>query len=122
MLMEKRLLLKILDLPAWQAAQNGSLVQAPVDLADGYVHFSTAAQVQETLDKWFAGAENAILIAFDATDFDEKLKWEESRGGDLFPHVYGDVKASQAKAWWSLKIGPAGAPIAPVDALEYELS
>lgn len=119
--MQKRLILKILDTPTWQAALGGERVQVAVDIADGYVHFSTADQVQETLDKWFQGVENAVLIAFDADDFKDTIKWEISRGGDLFPHVYGDVLASQAVYVWNMKLGPNGAPVAPFDALNFEL-
>ncbi|ACT58596.1 DUF952 domain-containing protein [Hirschia baltica] len=120
-IMENRLLFKILDATAWQAAIAGELVQAPVDIADGYVHFSTAFQVQETLDKWFQGEEEAVLIAFDANAFGDQLKWEVSRGNDKFPHVYGEVRANQAIKVWYMDIGPSGAPQAPDDALKFEL-
>ena len=120
--MTNRLILKILEKSSWEAAKEGALVQAPVDVADGYVHFSTTDQVQDTLDKWFQGVEGAVLLAFDADDFLETLKWEPSRGGDLFPHVYGDVFAWQAKQSWTMVIGPSGAPQAPKEALEFDLS
>ncbi len=119
--MEKRLLLKILEGPAWEAAIAGAEVQAPVDIADGYVHFSTASQVQETLDKWFQGIEGAVLIAFDARDFEDTLKWEVSRGGDLFPHVYGKVSADKAVKHWKMSLGSNNAPIAPAEALNFEI-
>lgn len=121
-MMKNRIIFKILENSSWEAAKEGALIQAPVDIADGYVHFSTATQVQETLDKWFQGVENAVLIAFDTDDFSNTLKWEVSRGRELFPHVYGEVKAALAKKSWQMELGPSGAPLAPQEALEYDPS
>lgn len=104
---------KVLTAEQWAAAEKGALVQAPVDVADGYVHFSTSAQLQETLDKWFAGQAGCVLAAFRADAFGPDLKWEKARSGDLFPHVYGPVHASQAHALWLLEMGEHGAPLAP---------
>lgn len=64
---------------------------APIDVADGYIHFSTAAQVAETLAKHFTGVEGLILLAYAAEKFGDALKWEVSRGGDLFPHLYAHL-------------------------------
>ena len=61
---------------------------APVDIADGFIHFSTAAQARETAAKHFAGAHNLLLVALDADGLGDELKWEVSRGGDHFPHLY----------------------------------
>ena len=108
-----RTIFKVLTREQWAAAETGEPVQAPVDVADGYVHFSTAAQLQETLAKWFKGQEGCVLAAFDADDFGPDLKWEKSRGGDLFPHVYCVVRAGQAQTLWLLEIGEDGAPLAP---------
>jgi len=77
------------------------------------VHFSTRRQVQATLSKWFHGIEGCVLAAFDADDFEPDLKWEKARGGDLFPHVHGEVYASQMKSLWLLEMGEDGAPVAP---------
>jgi uncharacterized protein (DUF952 family) len=63
-----------------------------VDRADGFIHFSTAAQVAETAARHFAGAEGLILAAFDADTLGPDLKWEPSRGGALFPHLYGPLR------------------------------
>jgi len=83
------LIYKIFRSNEWQALRrDGSTTGAPVDVADGYVHFSTAAQVEETAAKYFAGAEGLMLVAVDATAAGEALKWEPSRGGALFPHLY----------------------------------
>lgn len=104
---------KVLTREQWAAAEAGEPVQAPVDVSDGYVHFSTGGQLQETLSKWFKGQEGCVLAAFDADEFERELKWEKSRGGQLFPHVYGLVRAGQATALWLLELGEDGAPLAP---------
>lgn len=68
---------------------DGAFAGAPVDLADGYMHLSTAAQLTETVDKHFAGQTGLHVAAVDLGSFGDGLKWEESRGGQLFPHLYG---------------------------------
>ena len=119
--MRTSVIFKILTADAWAAARSGADIAAPVDLADGYVHFSTAGQVQDTLDKWFEGADDLMLIAFSSRSFGDALKWEPSRGGDLFPHVYGSVRADQALHVWRLSARPEAAPLAPREALEFQL-
>ena len=70
----------------------GTFAGAPVDLADGFIHFSTAEQVRETAAKHFAGARDLLLTAIEATDtWGPALKWEPSRGGALFPHLYAPL-------------------------------
>ncbi|WP_339548768.1 DUF952 domain-containing protein, partial [Pseudomonas sp. RA_35y_Pfl2_P32] len=66
-----------------------SFAGAPIDLADGYIHLSTAEQLTETIDKHFAGQSDLHVAAVDLGSFGAGLKWEESRGGQLFPHLYG---------------------------------
>ncbi|RUN75264.1 DUF952 domain-containing protein [Sphingomonas sp. TF3] len=66
-----------------------SFAGAPIDLADGYIHLSTAAQLTETVDKHFAGQSDLHVAAVDLGSFGAGLKWEESRSGQLFPHLYG---------------------------------
>jgi uncharacterized protein (DUF952 family) len=108
-----RVIYKVLTSEQWAAAESGGPVQAPVDVKDGYVHFSTNHQLQDTLNKWFKGKEDCVLASFDADDFGLSLKWEKARGGDLFPHVYGDVRAWQVRSLWLLETGRNGAPLAP---------
>lgn len=67
---------------------KGETVGAPIDVADGYVHFSTATQAAETAEKHFAGAEGLMLLAVDADALGDDLKWEVSRGDQLFPHLF----------------------------------
>jgi uncharacterized protein (DUF952 family) len=70
--------------------QDGSFAGAPIDLADGYIHLSTAAQLTETVDKHFAGQTDLHVAAVDLDELGEAIRWEESRGGLLFPHLYGE--------------------------------
>lgn len=80
---------KIAPQALWQAAEAlGRFEGSPVDLADGFIHFSTAAQVQETAKRHFAGQDHLVLAAIDAGRLGSGLKYEASRGGDLFPHLY----------------------------------
>ncbi|MDO7843025.1 DUF952 domain-containing protein [Sphingomonas immobilis] len=69
--------------------EGGSFAGAPIDLADGYIHLSTAAQLTETVDKHFAEAVDLHVAAVDLEALGDGVKWEESRGGQLFPHLYG---------------------------------
>jgi uncharacterized protein (DUF952 family) len=83
---------KIVSTAAWQAAErSGVFTGSPVDLADGYIHFSTAAQVAETAARHFAGQTDLVLVAVDAHALGPALRYEPSRGGDLFPHLYGPL-------------------------------
>jgi uncharacterized protein (DUF952 family) len=83
---------KICPAALWRDAEHdGVLRGAPVDLADGYIHFSTGAQVADTAARHFAGQDDLVLVAVDADALGDALKWEPSRGGALFPHLYGDL-------------------------------
>ncbi len=88
------LIYKIFRAEEWRALQAaGETTGAPVDLADGYIHFSTAAQAPETAAKYFAGVAGLMLLAVEAEGL-EALKWEPSRGGALFPHLYRPLRLS----------------------------
>jgi uncharacterized protein (DUF952 family) len=83
---------KIVPRDLWvEAERSGRLIGAPVDLKDGFIHFSTAAQVRETAARHFAGQDDLLLVTVDVSRLGDKLKWEPSRGGALFPHLYGDL-------------------------------
>jgi uncharacterized protein (DUF952 family) len=91
-----QIIYKIVPEGLWREAEgNGRFTGAPVDVADGFIHFSTAAQVRETAAKYFAGQAGLLLVAIDGARLDDALKYEVSRGGALFPHLYGqlDLKA-----------------------------
>lgn len=84
-----KLIYKIAPRALWQAAEAAGLFDgAPIDHADGYIHFSTAAQAVETAARHFAGQDDLLLVAVEADRLGETLKYEVSRGGDLFPHLY----------------------------------
>ena len=86
------LIYKIFTGPQWVALErDGETTGAPVDLADGFVHFSTVGQVAETAAKHFAGQAGLMVLAVDADTLGEALKWEPSRGGALFPHLYAPL-------------------------------
>jgi uncharacterized protein (DUF952 family) len=89
------LIYKILRADEWAALQaSGETQGAPIDVADGYIHFSTDKQARETAAKYFAGIEGLMLLTYDSDALGDAIKWEPSRGGDLFPHLYGPLRLS----------------------------
>ena len=76
------------------AAAADEFPRMPIDLKDGYIHFSTAAQLGETLRLHFAGQDGLVVFAIDCADMGAGLRWEPSRGGQLFPHYYGELSAA----------------------------
>ncbi len=87
------LIFKIFRSHEWEDLRaKGETPGAPIDLADGYVHFSTAAQAAETAAKHFAGEDDLMLLAIAADTLGTDLKWEASRGGALFPHLYRELR------------------------------
>lgn len=100
---------KILTCEAWARARSeGVFSGAPVDLADGFIHFSTALQVRETAARHFAGQDDLLLVGFDAESLGVALKWEPSRGGALFPHLYAALDPALAIEVAPLPLGPDG--------------
>jgi uncharacterized protein (DUF952 family) len=90
------LVYKIVSEHEWAAAEaEGRFIGSPVDLDDGFIHFSTAEQTVETASRHFAGRKGLLLVAVDTQALGEALKWEPSRGGALFPHLY-DVLSLEA--------------------------
>ncbi len=81
---------------------------SPVDLSDGFIHFSTAAQAVETAAKHFAGQRDLILASVDAATLGDRLKWEPSRGGALFPHLYGELELAAVTRIDPLPLGADG--------------
>jgi uncharacterized protein (DUF952 family) len=91
---------KIAPLALWRAAEEaGAFTGAPVDVADGFIHFSTREQLAETATRHFSGQRNLMLIAIDAARLGAALVYEPSRGGALFPHLYGPLPL--AACLWS---------------------
>jgi len=86
---------KIVDAAEWRAAvAEGRYDGAPVDLADGYIHMSTQAQLAETARRHFAGRRDLLLLDVDLTRLGDDVVWEPSRGGALFPHLYAPLPVS----------------------------
>jgi uncharacterized protein (DUF952 family) len=82
---------KVLTIGEFAALQSGSFTGAPVDLADGYIHLSTATQLTETVTKHFPGRSDLIIASVDLDALGETIRWENSRNGALFPHLYGPL-------------------------------
>lgn len=105
---------KITPREAWdQALKAGEFAGAPIDVQDGYIHFSSAAQVVETALKHFAGQKDLMLIAIEGARLGDALKWEPSRGGALFPHLYGPLPMDAVLSARPLPLGPDGAHVFP---------
>ncbi|MFE8584323.1 DUF952 domain-containing protein [Sphingomonas sp. NCPPB 2930] len=94
--------------------QEGVFKGAPVDLADGYIHLSTAAQLTETVDKHFAGQDDLHIAAVDLAAMGGAVKWEESRGGQLFPHLYAPLPLTAVLAYGPMKRDTDGTVRLPV--------
>ena len=100
---------KVLQAADWAAAcSKGQFDGAPVDLADGFIHLSAADQVAETLRRHFAGQAGLVLAAFDAEALGPDLRWEPSRGGALFPHLYGPLPTALAGEVKPIPLGGDG--------------
>ena len=105
---------KIVAARLWsEAMQEGSFSGSPVDVADGFIHFSTAAQVHETAAKHFTGIDDLLIVAFPASVFGDALKWEPSRGGALFPHLYEALPVHFALWVKPMPLDVNGLPIVP---------
>ena len=103
------LIYKIFTADQWSALDaSGETEGAPVDLADGYIHFSTAEQAAETAAKHFAGQTGLMLAAVEADALGDALKWEPSRGGALFPHLYATLKRGDVVWAKPLPLGDDG--------------
>jgi uncharacterized protein (DUF952 family) len=105
---------KICRTGEWREAERTGLFRgAAIDLTDGYIHFSTAAQVAETAARHFAGMDDLVLVAVATAALGPALKWEPSRDGALFPHLYG-VLALEAVLWVKpLPLGSDGHHVFP---------
>ncbi|SNS29624.1 DUF952 domain-containing protein [Sphingopyxis indica] len=83
---------KILTAQQWAEFERDRVFRgAPIDIADGYIHLSSAEQVEGTLEKHFAGQSGLHIAEVDLTLLGDAIRWEEARGGALFPHLYGDL-------------------------------
>ena len=105
---------KIVPAAIWsEASKSGTFTGSDADRADGFIHFSTADQLQETASRHFTGVADLLLIAFSPSALGDSLKWEPSRGGALFPHLYAPLPVSLALWIKPLPLDPDGTPIVP---------
>lgn len=103
---------KVLPASDWSAAgAAGRYDGSADDQRDGFIHFSAAHQLAGTLAKYFAGKPDLVLVAFKAADLGTALKFEPSRGGDLFPHLYGSLPTGLALWQRPLELGKDGIPV-----------
>ncbi|MDP3255750.1 MAG: DUF952 domain-containing protein [Bosea sp. (in: a-proteobacteria)] len=110
------LIYKICPDSLWRAAEaEGRFDGAAIDLSDGYIHFSTGDQLRETAAKHFAGQRDLLLIAVDGNKLGEALRYEPSRGGALFPHLYASLGTRDVRWVVPLAQGPDGSPVIPED-------
>ena len=94
--------------------RDGTFAGAPVDLTDGYIHLSAADQLSETIDKHFDGQHGLQIVAVDLEALGDAVKWEESRGGLLFPHIYGPLTLDVVLDYGPLEYHPDGTIRLPV--------
>jgi uncharacterized protein (DUF952 family) len=105
---------KICPQELWRLAEEEGVFRgAPVDRRDGFIHFSTAAQVAGTAALHFAGQDDLLLIAVHSDSLGPALVFEPSRGGDLFPHLYDDLPLSAVERTMPLPLGPDGRHVIP---------
>ena len=105
---------KLLTLADWALAEASGATDTALDSADGYVHLSTNAQLRETARRHYSGQARIRLLRFDLATLGD-IRWEKSRGGDLFPHLYGALEIASATGSWWLAPGPDGTPVIPED-------
>ena len=102
---------KILALAEWDRARiAGRFEGSAVDVQDGYIHFSTAAQAGETARKYFSGQNDLVVLEVEGDDLGPDLKWEPSRGGDLFPHLYASLAVDAVRQVHEARLDPNGVP------------
>ena len=108
------LVYKLCDAAAWaDAVTAGVYTGSTDDRRDGFIHFSSGPQLAETARRYFSGKAGLVLVAFDAASLGERLKWEPSRGGELFPHLYADLPAELALWVKTIELDAAGTPVLP---------
>lgn len=102
---------KILSRQAWEAARDAGVYEgSEVDRADGFIHFSTCEQAQETARRHFHGQPDLVVLEIEADDLGADLKWEPSRGGALFPHLYRTLDCSLVRGVTEAPLGPDDMP------------
>ena len=102
---------KILTRDEWSAAQDlGEFIGSEVDRRDGFIHFSAAAQLHDTARLHFSGVQGLVVLEVREEELGDSLRWEPSRGGILFPHVYGPLAVEQVIEVYDAPLDEAGTP------------
>ena len=111
---DSTLIYKIVPKDLWQEAVDGGLwAGAPIDVQDGFIHFSTAEQLAETARRHFAGQDDLLVVGVRTEDLGIALVFEPSRGGDLFPHLYGSLPMDAVAFSRDMPLGPDGNHVLP---------
>jgi uncharacterized protein (DUF952 family) len=112
--MTSQLIYKVMTPDQWDVLdQKAETVGAPIDIQDGFVHFSTAGQCAKTLELYFAQQPRLRLVAVDAATLGDALKWETSRGGDAFPHLYAKLQKEDVLWVETLALDDNGVHVLP---------
>ena len=106
---------KILSAEDWATSEQLGYSQTALDEGDGFVHLSTRAQVHETLSLHYPGRQQVRLLEFIVEEMGIPVRWEESRGGELFPHLYATLRIDAARRIWVLELDENGVPKLPDD-------
>ena len=110
----RQFVFKIVLRPAWEdACRTGAFIGSADDVRDGYIHLSTREQIAGTLAKHFRDKDDLVVIQYETHVLGETLRWEVSRGGDLFPHLYSALPTASAGGVFALPLGTDGVPMLP---------
>ena len=111
-----QMIYKIFRAAEWEGARkNGLFSGSSDDLRDGFIHFSTAFQVRETFDRYFSSEDNLKIASVEGDALGDALKWEVSRNGDKFPHLYRPLKIAEVHSIIDIGRDEDGCPIFPVE-------
>jgi uncharacterized protein (DUF952 family) len=112
--MTDKIAYKVLTAHDWAALNAGAFHGAPIDIADGFIHLSRASQLAETVDRHFSGQHSLVIAAIDLAALGDAVRWEPSRHGQLFPHVYAPLTPKVVIAWCPLERHENGTVRLPV--------
>jgi len=111
-----QIIYKILRAQEWESAEKiGLFSGSPDDLRDGFIHFSTASQIRATFDKYFSREDNLKIASVQGDALGDALKWEVSRNGDRFPHLYRPLKITEVRSVTDIGRDAHGGPIFPAE-------
>ena len=116
--MTDKIAYKVLTADEWAALKAGPFDGAPIDKADGFIHLSTASQLTETVDRHFSGQQGLVIAAVDLAFLGDGVRWEPSRNGQLFPHLYGRLTPQSVISWCPLERQPDRTVRLPITDIE----